>query len=241
MNTHRTVTAADLITEAQGHVGEPYRLGASPSFTDPHCEGPWDCAEFCSWLVYQTTGRVVGCVDSTAPVDKLNAFTGAWHRDALAGRVARVIPVATAMVTPGAFLLRLPVVAGDGTRSVGHIALSAGGGRTVEAQSPRTGVCESRSIGRRWDVGVEVEGVQLGAAEKLTRAHQVGLVLRVGSRGPEVRQLQVLLGLKTIDGVFGTVETLPAVLAFQRRKSLVVDGEVAWKPPGETRLALEGR
>lgn len=240
MNTLRTVTAEDLLSEARGHVAEPYRLGASPSFADAACEGPWDCAEFCSWLVYRTTGRIVGCVDNAADAAKLNAYTGAWHRDAQAGRLARVIPVATAMVTPGAFLLRLPVQAGDGTRSVGHIALSAGGGRTVEAQSPRTGVCEARSTGRRWDLGVEVEGVVLGAAVRLPVAHQPGLVLRVGSRGPEVEQLQRLLHV-TVDGQFGTVETLPAVLAFQRAKGLVVDGEVQWKPVGETRRALEGR
>lgn len=50
------------------------------------------------------------------------------------------------------------------------------------------------------------------------------VVLRVGDRGDEVRQLQRLLGLP-VDGAFGP-ETHTAVIAFQGLRGLTPDGEV---------------
>lgn len=229
-----TVDAEELLSEARSHVGQAYVLGAKVPKDSPDFAGPWDCAELVSYAVAQVLdGRLVGCVDNRAAPARANAFSGAWARDARLGVLARVMSVAEAMVTPGAVLVREPA---EG--AVGHVVLSAGGGRTIEAMSPKRGVLESSSVGRRWDMGVHVIGIRLGTPIPLPRAHQVGLVLRVGSKGPEVRELQSLLGV-TVDGKFGTRQTLPAVLEVQRNRGLVVDGEVQWTPAGETRKALD--
>ena len=50
------------------------------------------------------------------------------------------------------------------------------------------------------------------------------MLLRTGSKGQEVRELQVALGIKA-DGVFGE-KTHDAVLAYQRKHNLIVDGIV---------------
>lgn len=55
-------------------------------------------------------------------------------------------------------------------------------------------------------------------------AAQERLLVRQGSIGPHVRQLQLWLSI-TADGIFGPA-TRAAVIAFQRRNNLLPDGVV---------------
>jgi hypothetical protein len=37
--------------------------------------GPWDCAEFMSWIVFQGAGILYGCVDDNANPASVEAYT----------------------------------------------------------------------------------------------------------------------------------------------------------------------
>jgi len=129
---------------AQSRLGERYVLGAKVPKTDPNWHGPWDCAEFASWLVFQALGKLIG-------VRNGDAYTGFWWADVQAGRV-RKVSVDEANGRPSTFLLRIP------RRGIaGHIALVTGPNETIEAHSARLGGCKGVIVGRRWDCGVAVE------------------------------------------------------------------------------------
>ena len=119
--------AATLLELARAHVGERYVLGAIVPKANPAWQGPWDCAEFASWCVYQTTNALFGCRPSAGNPDVVDAYTGFWAQDAK--KIGEEISIGLATATPGAFLLRVP---DDGT--IGHVVISAGGGNTIEAQ-----------------------------------------------------------------------------------------------------------
>jgi hypothetical protein len=71
-------------------------------------KGPWDCAEFASWCVHQSTGILFGTVPSDDPV-RADAFTGFWADQALAAGTD--IRIEDALRVPGAALLRVPSAA----------------------------------------------------------------------------------------------------------------------------------
>src|SRR5690606_32798179 len=98
-------TVAQLLNLALEHIGEEYRFGAVAPKGNPHWQGPWDCAEFTSWCVYQVTRQLFGCRPVTGSPDDADAYTGFWAEDARKKRC--VISVGQAAATPGAFLLRL--------------------------------------------------------------------------------------------------------------------------------------
>jgi N-acetylmuramoyl-L-alanine amidase len=220
-------SGSDLLKLADRHVGEMYRNVLVPK-NNSRWTGPWDCAEFASWCVYQVSGLLYGCTDDTAPPAEADAYTGAWQRDANdIGR--RVLPEQAAAV-PGALVLRYPPAPG----AMGHIAICDGRGGTVEAHSQRRGVTRDRVSGRRWDTGVLVPGIeyQEGAAP-LPLAPPKTVIYRVTTppmRGEKVKQIQRALrdaGFVPgrIDGEFGPL-TQAAVVAFQQVRRLTPDGEV---------------
>lgn len=134
-----------LLELAAQKLGQEYVYGASADFTDPHYNGPWDCAEFVSWVFYMVTGRVVGCENNEAPLPDLNPWTGWWKRDADLGLVKHV-GVERAVATPGAILLRYP--------RRRHIAFSDGQGGTIEAMGREYGVVRGRAAGRDFNYGI---------------------------------------------------------------------------------------
>ncbi len=99
-------TATQLLTLARAHVGEAYVLGALAPKGNPRWSGPWDCAEFASWCVFQASGQIFGCRPRGGDPDTVDAYTGFWAEDAAA--IGREIAVGLAAATPGAFLLRRP-------------------------------------------------------------------------------------------------------------------------------------
>lgn len=142
-----TVSGSDLVRLAREHVGEKYVLGARVPKDRRDWKGPWDCAEFVSWVVFQVTGKLVGCLSA-------DAYTGAWQRDCEAGNVIQM-PVARAIQLPGAILLRNPRKG-----RAGHIVFVAGPNQTIEAHSTKRGVVEATILGRRWDCGILIPGVR---------------------------------------------------------------------------------
>src|SRR5713226_3931966 len=147
------MNGSDLVSLAKGHVGERYVFGVLVPKNDANWHGPWDCAEFVSWCVFQTAGQLYGCLNDKGNPANADAYTGYWSRDV--DSLGIKISVEHARVTPGAAVLRLP--AKDAT---GHIVLSDGSGATVEAHSTATGVIQSKLDGRRWDCGILIPGIQ---------------------------------------------------------------------------------
>ncbi|MFL9829157.1 hypothetical protein, partial [Rhodoplanes sp. SY1] len=122
---------------------------------DADWKGPWDCAEFISWLVYQESGILYGCVDNRAPPAEADAYTGAWRRDA--ERHGIMVSVEKAASTVGGIVLRFPPPG-----AMGHIALCDGKGGTVEAKGKKFGVVADKVDGRTWHTGILIRGIDYG-------------------------------------------------------------------------------
>jgi len=220
-------TGARLVQLGRRHIGEPYVLGALAPKSNPKWTGPWDCAEFASWLVFQTAGRLYGCASDAEDPASADAYTGYWARDA--ERLGIRISVEQAARTAGAAVLRRPQPG-----AVGHIVISDGRGGTVEAHSTKMGVIASTLSERRWDMGILVP--QIAYSERDTIPERVEprvLVYRLTiprMGGPVVREIQRKLREKgfnpgAVDGDFGPA-THAAVVSFQASRRLVIDGEV---------------
>jgi cell wall-associated NlpC family hydrolase len=149
-------TADAMIALAMAHLGEDYDFGADVPLDNGAWRGPWDCAEFASWLVYQMTGTVMGCTNNAAPLKTAEPYSGAWARDAEAS--ARQVPLEKAGSTRGAVLVRKPRQG-----KIGHVAISRGDGTTIEAMDTNHGVAVGKIAGRKWDFCVKIEGIAYAA------------------------------------------------------------------------------
>ncbi|MCR4300549.1 MAG: peptidoglycan-binding protein [Sulfuricaulis sp.] len=218
-------TAKKLLKIARRHLNERYMLGALAPKNNPAWSGPWDCAEFCSWCVYQATGKLFGCRPLRGHPDRADAYTGFWGEDA--GKYGKIISVGQAAATPGAFLLRLPGGA------IGHVAISVGDGSTIEAHSTKRGVIVGNVVPRRWDYGVLVPGIKVSVPAAPMPIAAPGIVLRLKSprmTGRLIKDVQRALrdagcNPGPLDAKYGP-QTAAAVRAFQLQKGLAVDGEV---------------
>lgn len=218
-----TVTGREIVDLARTRIGQEYVFGVRVDLLDPGYAGPWDCAEFATWLCFQTTGRILGTVGDDDP------YSGAWARDILRG-VLTSVPIAEAASIAGAILVRRPT-----SSVVGHVAVSDGQGGTVEAHSRRLGVATARISGRRWDLAGLLPDVEYrGAIASPLAAYEAPAVLlrlvRPYMRGELVGCVQRALasaghdpGLP--DGVYGP-KTAAAVFSFQLAEGLAIDGEV---------------
>jgi N-acetylmuramoyl-L-alanine amidase len=229
------VTGKDVLALAVTHVGEKYVLGARAPKDNAQWKGPWDCAEFTSWLVYQVSGRLYGCTDNGDDPDEADAFTGAWRRDARI--LGDIVSVADAAATAGAFVLR---AARD--KRIGHIVVSDGSGGTVEAAGANRGVVAGSLQGRIWDTGILVPWIDYVRATTATAPITSPPILRQEARGECVRKLQLALASAgfdpgPIDGIFGR-QTTAAVHAFQIANGLVPDGVVGPQTLAELNLQL---
>lgn len=140
-------TGKQLIELAAQHIGEKYVLGATVPFENSVYKGPWDCAEFASWVVYQISGIKVGIKGN-------EAYTGYWASDV--AKLCKKISISEAAQTYGAILFRSPGYKGI---KIGHIAFSDGTGGTIEAKSSKDNVCRSVIKGRQWEYGILVNNI----------------------------------------------------------------------------------
>ena len=81
-------TGQDCLNLAQTKIGQKYVFGVDVPTNNPNWDGPWDCAEFVTWVVYQVSGKLYGCVDNHNPAN-CDAYTGAWARRTPPTRPAR--------------------------------------------------------------------------------------------------------------------------------------------------------
>ena len=219
-------TGADMLALAKTRIGEKYVNVCVPK-NNPNWHGPWDCAEFMSWLVWQVGGILYGCVDDAGNPATVEAYTGAWQSDS--SRLGIRVPVQQAVGTVGAILLRYPPSPG----SMGHIVVSDGAGGTVEAMGRAYGVRASTVTGRHWDTGVLLPGFTYGAADPLVDYEGPITLYAIGAAGMKKETIKAIqralkaLGIDPggIDGDYGH-DTAAAVGAFQATKGLVVDGQV---------------
>jgi hypothetical protein len=69
-------TGEQMVALGKTRVGDKYVLGALAPKNNPGYFGPWDCAEFVSWVIFQLTGKLYGCSDNSANPKTADAFTG---------------------------------------------------------------------------------------------------------------------------------------------------------------------
>ncbi|WP_198419535.1 peptidoglycan-binding domain-containing protein [Geomonas oryzae] len=219
-------TGNDIVNLASQHIGERYLLGTAVPKDNASWVGPWDCAEFASWCIYQVSQQLYGCENGECcPPSQADAYTGYWGRDVRC--LGTEIPLQQAAATPGAFVLRNP------GRKCGHIVISDGTGGTIEAHSTARGVICDTLSGRRWDTGILVPWIQYSPLAQTPVLANPGTIYRVKKpmqSGAIVLEIQKALQNQGInpgilDGVYGC-HTAAAVQAFQISRGLVVDGEV---------------
>src|SRR5882724_8021003 len=110
------VTGEQVLQIARLHLGEKYILGALVPKNNPNWKGPWDCAEFVSWVNFQIARKLYGCKRDFGDPATADAFTGYWERDAT--QLGQIVSVDRAARTPGAAVLRIPA-----TGAFGHVVI----------------------------------------------------------------------------------------------------------------------
>jgi len=230
-------TGKKALELAAQHIGEQYIFGALAPKNNAQWRGPWDCAEFVSWCVFQAGEILYGCHSNTANPASADAYTGYWGRDA--EQLGRKISVTEAAGIPGAVVLRIP----RGNAN-GHIVLSDGTGGTIEAMSPTQKVRRHTLTNRRWDTGILVPGLTYEANQggNIGEEPTVFRITTPFMRGETVRKIQQALKAAgvdpgPIDGINGP-KTEAAVLGFQLQKRLVPDGEVGPETAGALGIEL---
>lgn len=213
-------TGKQLLEAAGKHIGEKYVFGAIVPFENSNYKGPWDCAEFISWIVYRVTGIKIG-------IRGREAYTGYWAKDAAA--FCRKITINEASQTYGAIVFRSPGFKGI---KIGHIAFSDGRGGTVEAKNTREGVCKSSIEGRAWEYGLLINGVDYESNSELVPDYHTP-PFNFYVRSPLMKHAVIedakkrLSTLNLYHGVINDVydeETAKAIANYQNIKGLVVDG-----------------
>jgi hypothetical protein len=77
------LTGSAILQIALQHVGGKYVLGIHVPKDNPNWKGPWDCAEFASWSVFQAASILYGCDKDSGVPANADAYTGYWERDSL--------------------------------------------------------------------------------------------------------------------------------------------------------------
>ncbi len=219
-------TGKDIYTKALTKEGQAYIEGTLVPKDDPNWTGPWDCAELCSWAVFQTSAILYGSTNDRALPAHADAYSGAWKNDAETAGIIITTDIAASI--PGAMVLRAPTSALGG-----HIVISDGTGGTIEAKGKLWGVVKDTLQGRRWDFGILVPGITYAGLPPVTVSAPTATVYRytdpmmVSAKVGEIQRALTAAGFSTkgVDNIFGA-NTLNAVMNFQRAKGLLTDGEV---------------
>jgi len=218
-------TGKQIVELAETKLGQQYVFGARVPLDNRAWSGPWDCAEYCSWVVYQAAKFIYGCTDDSEPPAIADPYTGSWKRDVLSLGIQ--ISVGEAAVIKGAMLLRR-------SANSGHIAISNGDGdTTLEARGRLYGVVRYVISGRTWDYGVLVPGVEYDRT-RAPSTYQSPFIVRNTPAGrfsgfavTDVQRRLANLGLLggAPTGVYDD-KTEVAVRDYQISRGLTPDGEL---------------
>ena len=230
-----TPSGAGLLKRAREHLHEEYRNVQVPK-DDATYKGPWDCAEFISWLIFQEAHVLYGCVDDTVAPAVADAYTVAFKTDV--ARLGKQVSVGEAAATVGGILLRFPPAPG----AMGHVVLCDGRGGTVEAKGKLFGVVEDTVHNRPWDTGVLIPNIAYdsGAPIAVTPPAVIYAPNAPGMDAGVIKRIQTALlsnGFNpgVVNGEFNT-DTENAVVNFQDTKGLTVDGQIG--PETATALGI---
>jgi hypothetical protein len=220
-------TGKDLLKLAESRLKEKYENVLVPK-NNPNWHGPWDCAEFASWAVFQKVGKLYGCTDNNGNPASTEAYSGSWVRDAKNGTLIQTDRGA-ANNTAGIILVRKPPASGK----MGHIAISDGAGGTVEAAGTGLGVRRGKVEGRSWDFFTKIPELAYSSSGIVIASKPLPYLLTLKEpniTGPLVKAVQRALKQSgfnpgSIDGIYGP-QTVAAVFAFQKMNKLVADGTV---------------
>lgn len=220
-------TGNDLLKLAETRIGEKYLNVLVPK-DNPDWHGPWDCAEFVSWAVYQKVTKLYGCVDNSGNPATTEAYSGDWVRDSQNGTLI-VTDQKTANISAGIILVRKPPMSGK----MGHVAISNGKGGTVEAAGTGLGVKRGKIEGRLWHCWVKIPELTYSSSGAVITPKPLPFLLTLeepNMSGPIVEKVQRALKERgfnpgEIDGLYGP-HTVAAVYAFQKVSRLVADGIV---------------
>jgi hypothetical protein len=223
--------AEHILEIGSSRLNQKYILGANVPLDNPNWSGPWDCAEFASWCVYQAFGVLFGTGPSKN-VAKAEPYSGFWADDAK--KFGRIIAWQDALRIPGAVLIRAPKPG-----KIGHVAFAMGDGdRTLEARGAAFGVnIFSGAAERTWSFGcllpgVDYDDVATDTAELASKPKSLpkGYLWekKPHFKGADVLVLQRALQQKgvdpgPIDGDFGH-QTHSALVSFQVAHDIEVDG-----------------
>jgi peptidoglycan hydrolase-like protein with peptidoglycan-binding domain len=217
-----------VVERARKHIGEDYKFVNVPK-DDASWRGPWDCAEFVSWLVYQEAGVLYGCDDDKGNPHTADAWTGHWKRDIETRGIG--VSVAKAAATVGGILLRFPP---NVPVKFGHIVVSDGHVGTIEAMGKASGVRAASIAGRQWDAGIllpelSYDGLDTTAPD-LPGPSRIFAIDAQNMNPLVIERIQRALKANgfdpgDVDGKLGP-KMEAAVVAFQDAKGLVVDGDV---------------
>jgi len=220
-------TGADLLHLAETRLGEKYVNVLVPK-DNPNWHGPWDCAEFVSWVVYQKLQTLFGCDNNHGNPALVDAYSGYWVRDAQNGTLL-LTNQATANTTAGVVLLRKPPLPG----TMGHVAITDGKGGVVEAAGTGLGVRRGKVEGRLWHFCTQIPGVTYAATNAVVTPKPLPFLLTLEE--PNIKSAlvgKVQRALKAagfspgvLDNEYGP-HTVAAVAAFQRTHRLISDGTV---------------
>jgi hypothetical protein len=221
------ITGESLLQLAATRLGEKYVNVLVPK-DNPNWHGPWDCAEFVSWVVYQKLHVLYGCIDNHGNPATTESYSGAWVRDAENGTLPATSQ-ATANTTAGIILLRRPPLPG----TMGHVAISDGKGGTIEAAGTGLNVKRGKVEGRQWHFCVKIPGVTYAATGTVVPPKPLPFLLTLET--PNIKSAlvgKVQHALKEagfnpgiLDNEYGP-HTVAAVVAFQTMNRLVADGVV---------------
>lgn len=124
-----------FVALALQQAGKRYVFGAEASTSDPNPRA-FDCSELVEWAAAR-----VG-ISPRMPDGSANQLAHCRSK-------GTIISVDQAIKTKGA-LLFMP----------GHVAISLGSGKTIEAMNPSNGVRQGNANGRRWTAGARIPGAQ---------------------------------------------------------------------------------
>ena len=141
-----------LLNLASQHFGEKYLLGTLVPKNSHGWHGPWDFAEFLSWVVQQTSGKLYGCYNDLGNPAIADTYAGYWKNNS--ENLGNIITIEQAIRTPDAAILRVA-----GICLIGDIVFSDGNGRTIEAHSHLASVIKGVVNERPWDYGILVQWI----------------------------------------------------------------------------------